>query len=269
MGFNDRKKKQRNSKLRKPEIKPELKKCLNCFKKALPPPKCKCIPSKCDCPPGPQGIQGETGPQGPPGPQGTTGPQGPQGIQGSPGPQGIQGETGPQGSPGPQGIQGETGPQGPPGPQGIQGETGATGPQGPAGGLSEFGYIYNLDAQVVALEADVNFSTNGLLTAGILHAPGSPTIQMTNAGIYEVTFSVSGTEPNQFGLFLNGVLVPGTIYGSGAGTQQNTGQAIFAIGAGDVLTLRNHTSAAAVTLATPIGGTQANVNASIVIKKLD
>lgn len=42
-------------------------------------------------------------------------------------PQGIQGETGPQGL---QGIQGETGPQGP---QGIQGEKGDTGPQGPQG----------------------------------------------------------------------------------------------------------------------------------------
>jgi hypothetical protein len=101
-----------------------------------------------------------------------------------------------------------------------------------------------------------------------LHAPGSPTIQITNAGIYEVTFSVSGTEPNQFALFLNGNPVPGTIYGSGAGTQQNNGQAIFTIGAGDILTLRNHSSAAAVGLATPIGGTQASVNASIVIKKL-
>ena len=122
---------------------------------------------------------------------------------------------------------------------------------------------------MVALEADVLFDTNGFLTAGILHAPGTSQILITNAGIYEVTFSVSGTEPNQFGLFLNGAVVPGTIYASGAGTQQNNGQAIFTIGAGDVLTLRNHTSAAAVSLATPIGGTQASVNASIVIKKLN
>lgn len=58
---------------------------------------------------GPQGLQGEVGPQGP------------QGIQGEVGPQGPQGEVGPQG---PQGIQGEAGPQGP---------RGEMGPQGPAG----------------------------------------------------------------------------------------------------------------------------------------
>jgi len=50
--------------------------------------------------PGPQGPQGETGPQGIQGPQGETGPQG---IQGATGPQGPQGEVGPQGPAG-QGV---------------------------------------------------------------------------------------------------------------------------------------------------------------------
>ena len=117
---------------------------------------------------GPQGPQGEPGPQGPQGIQGETGPQGPQGIQGETGPQGIQGETGPAGpagATGPQGpagndgvsptvtvssitgghrveivsasgtdqfdvMDGTDGAQGPAGPQGIQGETGPQGPQG-------------------------------------------------------------------------------------------------------------------------------------------
>jgi hypothetical protein len=37
---------------------------------------------------------------------------------------------------------------------------------------------------------------------------------------------------------------------------------------GDVFTLRNHTSAAAVTIQTLAGGTQTNSNASILIRKL-
>jgi len=119
----------------------------------------------------------------------------------------------------------------------------------------------------VPLEADVPFSNNGVLS-GVTHAPGTTNITLVAAGIYKVAFSVSGTEPNQFALFLNGVLVPGTIYGSGAGTQQNTGQAIFLVAAGDVLTVRNHTSSAAVGLQPLAGGTQANVNASVTIEKL-
>jgi hypothetical protein len=125
----------------------------------------------------------------------------------------------------------------------------------------------------VAIDADINFNKNGVLTAGITHAAGTPGaagIALVNAGDYKVTFSVSGTEPSQMALFVNGTtLVPGTIYGSGAGTQQNTGQAIATFAAGNVLTVRNHSSAAAVGLATPIGGTQASANASITIEKLN
>jgi hypothetical protein len=120
----------------------------------------------------------------------------------------------------------------------------------------------------VALEAAVTFDSNGVMTSGIKHAAGGAGIEIVEAGIYEVTFSVSGTEPNQMALFLNETPVPGTTYGSGAGTQLNTGQAIFAISAADVLTVRNHTSAAAVGLASLVGGTQANSNASVVIEKL-
>lgn len=89
-----------------------------------------------------------------------------------------------------------------------------------------------------------------------------------NSGVYKVTYSVSGTEPSQFALFVNKSLVPGSIYGSGAGTQQNTGQAIIVASTGDSLTLRNHSSAAAVGLATPIGGTQQSANASVAIEML-
>ena len=46
-------------------------------------------------------------------------------------------------------------------------------------------------------------------------------------------------------------------------------QTILALAAGDIITLNNHTSAAAVTLQTLAGGTQTNINASIVIEKLN
>ncbi|MEA2496601.1 MAG: hypothetical protein QOJ29_4512, partial [Thermoleophilaceae bacterium] len=66
----------------------------------------------------------------------------------------------------------------------------------------------------------------------------------------------------------NGALVPGTVYASGAGTQQNVGQVIATFPAGALITLRNHSSDAAVGLATPIGGTEESVNASLTIEKL-
>jgi hypothetical protein len=82
---------------------------------------------------GPQGYQGDTGPQGYQGFQGVTGPQGDQGFQGLTGPQGDQGYQGVTGPQGDQGFQGVTGPQGY---QGYQGVTGPTGPYFTTGVLS-------------------------------------------------------------------------------------------------------------------------------------
>jgi hypothetical protein len=144
---------------------------------------------------------------------------------------------------------------------------GATGPAG-SGSSSEYAYIYNLTAETVAIEADVPLSSNGEMTSGFTHVAGAAEITILRAGTYMVTFSVSGTGPNQMALFLNGGAVPGGIYGSGAGTQQNTGQAIVVVGASDVLTVRNHSTTAGVGLASVIGGTQANTNASVAIFKL-
>jgi hypothetical protein len=219
---------------------------------------------------GMQGLVGATGLAGATGltgAAGSTGLQGPQGLAGSAGPAGTAGPTGTEGPAGPEGPAGTAGPAGPRGPAGANGAQGATGPAGTSG-LSEYAYVYNLTPQTVAIGADVTFDSNGIMTPGITHAPGSTGIALTEAGDYKVTFSVSGSEPNQMALVVNGAPVPGTIYASGAGTQQNSGQAIIAIAAGDVITVRNHQSSAAVGLASPIGGTESNVNASVVIEKL-
>ncbi len=237
---------------------------------------------------GQPGIAGAAGPIGIPGLVGATGPQGLQGLVGSTGAAGSTGPTGATGAaglpggvgaagaagtPGAAGAVGASGPKGTAGADGAQGPTGPTGPAGPAGaagtGLSAYAYIYNLTPQTIAVEADVPFDSNGVITPGITHAPGAAGIGIVSAGTYLVTFNSSGTEPSEFALCLNGAPVPGAIYGSGAGTQQNNGQVIVMAGAGDVLTLVNHSSAAAVGLASDIGGTQQNTNASVAIERLN
>lgn len=180
---------------------------------------------------------------------GPTGPRGPEGRPGVPGPQGPRG---------PMGIPGATGPQGP------IGATGATGPSG----LSEYAYIYNINDQTVAVEADVIFSNNGIIVGGITHTAGTATIQIGNAGTYAIWFYVGAAEPNQFALYLNGTPISGSLYGSGDNTQGNNGVVIFTAAENDTITLRNHTSAAAVSLDDTIGGTQINANASILIQRL-
>lgn len=154
---------------------------------------------------------------------------------------------------------------------GITGATGATGFTGATGATgsmsSSYAYIFNTGAQSVATEADITFDSNESLV-GFSHTPNTAAINVENAGDYAVIFIVTAVEPNQFTLYQNGAPVGGSVYGSGAGTQPNPGMVIITAAVGDVLTLRNHSSAAAVTLQTLAGGTQINSNASILIYRL-
>lgn len=208
-----------------------------------------------------RGKRGKRGRRGRTGATGATG-AGATGATGATGP-----SQGPTGGTGATGAAGATGATGAAGATGLAGTTGAT---GAAGGILDFAYVYNLATQAtVAIEADVIFDTNGLLTAGFTHTPNTAGITVVNAGTYRITFSVSGVEPNQFAIFVNGApSAPVTIYGSGAGTQQNTGFGTLVLPAGAVITLRNHSSAAAVTLQVLSGGTQLNANAAIAIERL-
>jgi hypothetical protein len=133
--------------------------------------------------------------------------------------------------------------------------------------LDQFAYIYNLGAQAVPVETDISFDSNGINSNGIAHIPGASQIQINSGGIYHVTFSVLGVEANQFGLFVNGSPITGTIYGTANSNQENNGQTIINLNTGDILTLRNHTSGGIVTLQAA-GGSQTGVNASILLEKI-
>ena len=131
-----------------------------------------------------------------------------------------------------------------------------------------FAYIYNFTEQVVDKEAAIVFDSTGSIS-GISHENGSAEIGIRSLGIYLITYSVSGTEPNQFALFVNGRVLEQSVYGSGAGTQQNDGQIIVELNERDSITLVNVSGDKAVTLASKIGGDKLNVNASITILKLN
>lgn len=130
----------------------------------------------------------------------------------------------------------------------------------------EYAFLYKTTTTTpIALNADVPFDGAGPFSAAFSQ-PSATTLGVLEPGIYKLSFSAAGTQPNQFALTLNGVVVASTRYGSGAGTQQNSGQIVLALSAGDQITLRNSGSTAAVTLATGVGGTQPNVMASLLVE---
>jgi hypothetical protein len=219
---------------------------------------------------GPAGAAGKTGARGPAGSTGATGATGARGAKGASGSTDATGPKGATGARGATGPAGAIGPAGVPGPVGPFGPVGAQGPAGQNGAnaTSDYAYIYNVFPESVAIEDDITFSDIGLSTSAISHVPGSASINVNAAGVYAVWFSVTADQPNQFALMDNGVSVDGGTYGSGAGTQQNSGMVIVNALAGDTLTLRNHSSVSAVNLAFASGGINPAENASVLIEKL-
>ncbi|WP_144510286.1 collagen-like protein [Bacillus sp. FJAT-22090] len=212
---------------------------------------------------GPRGYAGPPGEQGLPGEQGPPGERGPRGPRGFMGLEGLKGEPGPKGDPGPPGVPGIRGERGP------QGETGATGPPGPTSGIVEYAYIYNMGEQRIHQEEDISFDSNGILTSGISHTAGDAHIIIEHGGVYEIIYHVSGKQPNQLTLFVNGIEATNTTYGVEDGNSQNIGIQILELKANTDLTLRNHTSIPShIDLLLHGGGTQAGVNATITIKKI-
>lgn len=242
---------------------------------------------------GPIGPAGPTGPQGPKGDKGDAGPAGPQGpigptgAQGAVGPVGPKGDTGADGAQGPKGDAGAIGPAGPQGDPGKNGADGATGPAGPTGPIGPKGDPGVCDCEVsfINLYASIpqTVPPNGLpgstvnydkissvhVAADYITAttPIDGKVGFVKHGLYRIDWILQGriTPPLpqpvpswSFGLYLNGILVPGSIY-SGFNSSPNddashsSGTVIFEIPAGAILELRN-TCVSSVNLDPNVGG---------------
>lgn len=130
---------------------------------------------------------------------------------------------------------------------------GPTGPTGP--GITRFAYFWQSVTDVAATIAANNgkalfqtASSNNSAGITTVAASGDITIGVGAGGIYKITQFVAGAEPNAFAVFINGAVAAGTIYGSGAGTQQNGGFSLLTLVEGDVVSLRTRNCAAAITL---------------------
>jgi hypothetical protein len=195
------------------------------------------------------------------GPQGSTGLQGPQGVQGVPGVQGMMG---------PSGVQG---------PQGLQGPKGDPGQNCDCTGLLTslpYANVYASVAQVVqpfnvgALKDQVLFDQQNAVSPtdfDLTQMAVTGDIKFLKHGIYHLAWQLQGRitspVPNpvpswSFGFWLNGVLVPGSIYSGftqapGDDACHSTSDIIIEIKAGDMLRVRN-TSISAVALNPSITG---------------
>jgi hypothetical protein len=180
------------------------------------------------------------------------GPQGPQGVAGPMGQMGLQG---PHGSDGHQGMTGPMGPQGPQGMQGIPGKD----CEDKCGCCEAFANVYSSLKQVVGpyLSATdtVLFDKFNAISSDfdISMAPINGSIKYLKHAIYEIDWIVQAkVQPPipspvpswSFGLFLNGSLVPGSIYSGFTqapddDVTHSSGKVIIEVKAGDILKLVN------------------------------
>lgn len=182
--------------------------------------------------------------------------EGPQGVPGLQGPQGIQGVPGSQGAMGQQGVQGPQGLQGPPGkdcePNGHDCRC-----------CQSYINVYAAPPQIIqpfGLGADsvlfqgINASTPGDFDTSMMGVNGE--VKFLKAGVYYVNWGAEAkvqppipqpTPSFSFGLWLNNVVVPGSVL-SGYTQAPNddtlhiSGEVQINVNAGDVLKLRNASS---------------------------
>ena len=102
---------------------------------------------------------------------------------------------------------------------------------------------------------------------GIQHDPSEEKILVLGDDIFEIIFTVTSSDRNQFAIFVNDVLVPGSIYGTDIARGTNTGMAIMPLVNGDIITIKNFDSQGTVFLNGNVGGSENNTNASITIKR--
>ncbi len=146
----------------------------------------------------------------------------------------------------------------------------------PTAGQPKFAYFYqtvaDVDGTIAADNGKVLFetahpaNTSGFTTVA---ASGDITVGATGAGVYKVSTFVGGATANAFALFVDGVKLGGSVYGSGAVTQQNSGFSLVTLTVGDVVSLRTDNCAGAITL--QLAGTTDTdqVVASILFEKLN
>ena len=196
---------------------------------------------------GAQGAQGAQGFQGFQGADGADGAQGAQGFQGFQGADGAAANTGATGDVGPQGFQGDTGATGPQGDPGTAANTGATGPSG-AALIPAYTYrSYEGGPTGIADGEDIEFTSGGI-TVNISAAAPTTTATVLVDGVYEITFGVLASQPNQFSIHTDafGGLDLQSYSIVSDETVQNNGSFLFPAFAGTSFSLRNTTGATVV-----------------------
>lgn len=123
---------------------------------------------------------------------------------------------------------------------------GPTGATGATGTISEFGYFYATGSTAIASDTPVVLTASGPTLGGITFTAPSTDVAITEDGTYLILYTLlttGSTNPAVFGIQVNSVTQPSTIYGQNINTatdvQSLYGNAILSITAPATIRLVN------------------------------
>jgi hypothetical protein len=135
-------------------------------------------------------------------------------------------------------------------------------------GCDCYGSFYSKAEQDVALDANVLYDFNQYVL-NMTHTIGSGDVTVQKAGIYLFIFIVQTTQLCQFSLFVNGVQNQTTTTGINKGANVLQLRQQIELNAGDVVSIKNHTSATgSVRISKNSGGTLVGVNTEFILYKI-
>ncbi len=136
-------------------------------------------------------------------------------------------------------------------------------------GFNVHGTFYTKSIQFVNTESDVVFDSNSVVE-GLYWDPINPTqVKILQDGYYKLFFLVTTNTAAQFSIAVNGISLDYTTQGLNRGAGQLTLRTIVGLKQGDIVTVKNHTSANGnVVISEYAGGKYQSVSAILTVFKL-
>ena len=136
-------------------------------------------------------------------------------------------------------------------------------------GFTTQGSFINTTDQTVALEADAVFMAK-VETTNIAWSSFNPSqVQIMEDGIYSAYFQLNTQTASQFAVTINGVADENTTFGTNKGAGQIDSRSLLTLRAGDILTVRNHSSnVGSVIITSKAGGLDSTISIVFTLFKL-
>jgi len=136
-------------------------------------------------------------------------------------------------------------------------------------GFNIHGTFYRTSTTSVPTENDIPYEAISNVN-GLTWVPGSPEkVTIVEDGVYKVFFLATTNTAGQFAFFVNGIAIDTTTEGVNKGAAQSSLRALLELKKGDILTVRNHTSAnGAVIISQDAGGKKTDVGVILTVFKI-